>query len=470
MSRIAAPKLDFGVIRTEFGLVDEYPSDALAEARAATDAHASGREDRTDLALVTIDPPTSMDLDQAVHIARTATGFTVSYAIADVGAVVVPGGALDREVRRRGQTFYLPDGSVRLHPRELSEGSGSLLPEQTRPAALWTIELDANGEVVEFSVRRALVRSTARFDYAGVQAASENGSLHPSIEALPEVGRLRMALARKRGAISLKLPDQEVVAAGPGDGRWRLELHPHTEADDWNAEISLLTGMCAAKLMLDAKIGLLRTLPPPASSAVSEIRHTARSLGIAVDDSVPVGEMLAGLDPSLPSTLVLMTEATSLLRGAGYAAFDGTVPELTEHGGIGAPYAHVTAPLRRLSDRFATEVCLAFSAGTEVPGWARDSLVELSELMRASDSQASKVDRACLDLTEATVLSDRVGQSFEAVVLKEADGKRDAEIFVAEPPVLAKCDGAPPEGKKVTVRLTDANLQRRSVSFEYAPS
>ncbi|AQA23653.1 RNB domain protein [Rhodococcus sp. MTM3W5.2] len=356
-----------------------------------------------------------MDLDQAVHLERTPTGFVLHYAIADVAAVVVPGGDLDAEVRRRGQTFYLPDGSLPLHPRVMSEGAASLLPDLVRPAALWRIELDERAEPVSVEVSRALVRSVARFDYAGVQADSESGSLHPSIAALPEFGKLRLASAIDRGAIELKLPEQEVV--GDGDG-WRLELQPRTEADDWNAEVSLLTGMCAAKLMIDAGIGLLRTLPAPAPGAVAALRRAASALGMDWPTQVPVGEFLAGLEPNTPATLVMMTEATSLLRGAGYAAFDGEVPELVTHSGIGAPYAHVTAPLRRLSDRFSTEVCLAICAGTPVPQWVRDALPSLSDLMRGSDTLANKVDRACVDLTEATLLAGREGEVFDAVVLR----------------------------------------------------
>ncbi len=463
-SRLAARKLDFGVIRTEFGLTQDYPEDAVAEARKSTDAHAEGRVDRTELALVTIDPPGSLDLDQAVHVEQTDTGFVVSYAIADVGAVVVPDGALDKESRRRGQTFYFPDGSRPLHPRELSEGSASLLPNQIRPAALWRIELDDSGEVTKFEVRRSLVRSVARFDYEGVQGDADRGTLHPSIAALPEIGRLRTALAVKRGAIELRLPDQEVTADGDG---WRVELHPRTAADGWNAEVSLLTGMCAAQLMIQARIGLLRTLPPPDPEAVVSMRRTAAALRIEWPADKPVGEWLAELRPNTPETLVMMTEATSLLRGADYAAFDGTLPELLDHSGIGAPYAHVTAPLRRLSDRFATEVCLAISGGTEVPQWARAALAGLPELMRGSDSLANKVERACIDLTEARVLAGRVGETFQAVIVRDADGKRDAEIFVADPPVLAKLTGEAPEGKSVEVRLAVADVSTRKVSFTY---
>lgn len=464
MTRISARGIDFGAIRTDFSLTADFPPRVLAEAESAVDRFAADRADRTDLALVTIDPPTSMDLDQALHLERTPTGFVLHYAIADVAAVVIPGGDLDVEVRRRGQTFYLPDGSLPLHPRVMSEGAASLLPDLVVPAALWRIELDERAEPVSFEVTRALVRSVARFDYAGVQADSESGSLHPSIAALPEFGKLRLASALERGAIELKLPEQEVV--GDGDG-WRIELQPRTEADDWNAEVSLLTGMCAAKLMIDGGIGLLRTLPAPAPGAVEALRRAARALGMNWSKQVPVGEFLAGLEPNTPDTLVMMTEATALLRGAGYAAFDGEVPELVSHSGIGAPYAHVTAPLRRLSDRFSTEVCLAICAGTPVPQWVRDALPSLPDLMKGSDTLANKVDRACVDLTEATLLAGREGEVFDAVVLRGEDGKREAEVFAPQARVIGKCLGDPPEGEAVSVRLIRADITARTVKFGY---
>ncbi|MGW6694880.1 RNB domain-containing ribonuclease [Rhodococcus sp. NPDC054953] len=464
-TRISANGIDFEAVRAAFSLSGTFPPAALAEAETATDRFATGRVDRTDLPLVTIDPPTSMDLDQALHLERTGTGFVVHYAIADVAAVVEPGGDLDGETRRRGQTFYLPDGSLPLHPRVLSEDSASLLPGRVRPAALWRIELDERAEPVAFGVTRALVRSVARFDYAGVQADSDADTLHPSIAALPAFGVLRLASAAQRGAIELKLPEQAVVS--DGDGGWNLEVEPRTDVDDWNAEVSLLTGMCAARLMLDAGVGLLRTLPPAPDDAVLALRRSARALGLGWPASMSVGVMLAGLPPNSPETLVMMSDATTLLRGADYAAFDGAVPELTVHAGIGAPYAHVTAPLRRLSDRFATEVCLAVTAGTEVPQWVRQALPTLPALMRGSDQVAGKVDRACVDMAEASVLAGREGELFDAVVLRGAEGKRAAEVYIGVPVVIARCDGDPPEGARVSVRLAEADPVARTVRFAY---
>ncbi|AFU00182.1 RNB domain-containing ribonuclease [Nocardia brasiliensis] len=473
--RIVSAPVDFGAIRSEFGLASAYPAEATAEARDASDAFAGDRNDRTDIPFVTIDPPGAMDLDQALHLERTGTGFLLHYAIADVGAVIVPDGALAKESGARGQTFYLPDGTVPLHPPVLSEGTASLLPQQRRPAALWTIELDENAEPQRFSVQRALVCSRARLDYAGVQADADAGRLHPSIAALPEFGKRRIEAGLARGAIGLRLPAQSIVRDDRSPGHWRLIVEPRTAADDWNEQVSLLTGMCAARIMLDAGApALLRTMPPPAESAIASMRRTAAALGVAWPAAQPVGQLLAALDPNTPAALVLMSEATSLLRGASYTVVNGdtteAAPETLQHSAMHAPYAHVTAPLRRLVDRYATEICLARCAGTEVPQWVTDGLADTADTMRRSDATANKVERACIDLTEATLLAERAGTEFDAVVVREANGNRAAEIFIADPPVLGPCTGEPPEGEQVRVRLTAADPTTRKIAFTYAPT
>src|SRR5450759_5484162 len=114
-------------LRSELGVPDGFPPEVLAAAEAAAKTPAAAdRVDRTDIELVTIDPVGSMDLDQAVHIATNGTGYTVHYAIADVAAWVEPGGAVDAETHRRGQTFYAPDQRAALHPPVTSEAAASL--------------------------------------------------------------------------------------------------------------------------------------------------------------------------------------------------------------------------------------------------------------------------------------------------------------------------------------------------------
>ncbi|MGK2319052.1 RNB domain-containing ribonuclease [Gordonia rhizosphera NBRC 16068] len=463
---LSAPEIDFGAIRDELGVSEDYGAEAQYEADHAEDRYAADREDRTDLPLVTIDPPTSLDLDQAVHITADADGFLVHYAIADVGALVVPEGALDQESRRRGTTIYLPDRSVPLHPRSLSEGAGSLLPDRTRPCMLWTIRVSADGTATDATLRRARVRSVAKLDYAGVSADAAARRLHPSIAALPAFGELRRRVALDGGAVELDLPDQEVIR----DGRhWTLRLAPDTPADMWNSQLSLLAGMSAGRIMADAGVGLLRTLPPANPDAVTGLRAAAAALGVSWPADITVGQFLAGLPKGRPSTLALMSAGANLMRGADYLVLDPAQErpgaDKVRHAAIGGVYAHVTAPLRRLGDRFATEVCLAITTGQAVPGWVSRALPTLPRLLRSAGSLASSAERAGIDLAEAVLLAGRVGERFDAVVLHAATEHRPARVFLTEPAVIAPCDGDPGQGERLTVMLRDADPSTRKVAF-----
>ncbi|HLT43160.1 MAG TPA: RNB domain-containing ribonuclease, partial [Luteimonas sp.] len=121
--RPASPALEPGIaaIRREMDLPDAFPPEVEAAARAAAARPRLPALDRTDLPLVTVDPPGAMDLDQALHVERDGDGYLVHYAIADVGAFVRPGDPVDLEANRRGQTLYGAGDSIPLHPMVLSE-------------------------------------------------------------------------------------------------------------------------------------------------------------------------------------------------------------------------------------------------------------------------------------------------------------------------------------------------------------
>ena len=161
----------FEQVRTELRVPASFEPSVLAEADAAAAAPTLPALDLTDVAFCTLDPPGSRDLDQAYAIERTAGGYRVRYAIADVAAFVSPGGAVDAEAHRRIETLYAPDRRTPLYPPSLSEGAASLLPGQTAPALVWTLDLDHDGELRNTDVRRALVRSREQQDYPTVQKA-----------------------------------------------------------------------------------------------------------------------------------------------------------------------------------------------------------------------------------------------------------------------------------------------------------
>ena len=452
-----------GRLHERLEVPDGFPPEVLAEAEAAASGVDLPERDLTDIARVTIDPPGSTDLDQALFIERAGDGYRVLYAIADVGRFVVPGGAIDQEVHRRGLTLYAPNARTPLHPPVLSEGAASLLPGELRPALVWEHTLDARGEAVESTVAAAQVRSREQLTYAGVQEAIDAGTASECLQLLAEVGRLREVLEAERGGVSLQIPEQEVHVAGD---HWELEFRATLPVEGWNAQISLLTGMAAAKIMMDARIGILRTLPPARQYGVDRLRRIAKGLKITWPGKIGYPEFVRSLDPTDPRHLAMLYACTTLFRGAGYVSFDGELPEQPLHGAMNAPYAHATAPLRRLVDRYVGSLCEALCAGEPVPAWVRAELDELPRTMQRSTQRSNAYERGLLDLVEALVLQHQVGERFDGVVTEWDEGDDRGEIQLEEPAVAAPLSGRRADlGSEVSATLAEVDLLEGRVRF-----
>jgi exoribonuclease R len=462
----------FQAVRDEQGVPAAFPDAVLREAEQVAGGpqpppvpEGAARRDVTDLPFATIDPAGSTDLDQAVCIERRGSGYRVHYAIADVASFVAPGGALDVEAHARGVTFYSPDLRTSLHPPVLSEGVASLLPDVVRPAVLWRIDLDSAGHPVEVDVERALVRSVAKLDYGQVQRSLDGGTADDSLVCLREVGRLRQELEVERGGIDVRVPDQEIEDDGPG---YRLAMRAPHPVESWNAQISLLTGMSAARMMLDAGVGIVRTMPPPAADDYERLRRTAAGLEIDWPQDVSYAQLVRDLDPRPPSHAAFLNLVTVLLRSAEYTvvtrAVGDDVPDVLRHAAVASAYAHVTAPLRRLVDRYAAECCLSIAGGMAVPDWVLAALPALPDEMRTADQRARALDRACVDLVEAVLLESRVGEEYTAVVVDE---RREYDVVQLHwPAVRARVPGGGLGlGRRVQVRLTAADPARRRVDF-----
>lgn len=463
-------------LRETNGITEEFPAEVESEAAGASAT--SPISDLRAVAFVTLDPLGSRDLDQAFHLERTESGWLLRYAIADVPGFVVPGGAIDAEARRRGQTLYLPDGSVPLHPRELSEDRASLLPHADRTAYVWSIPTDhtaraafEGGVAAPARVERALVRSRAQLDYVSAQRDLDAGRASGSLALLREFGEARIERESERGGANLGSVDEEVVRDEHG---YRIERRVPPPVEEWNAQLSLLTGMTAGRIMLDGGIGVLRTMAAPDEAALEAFRARVAALGLPWSASQSYGDYLRELPRETPAAASVLRAAASLFRGAGYEAFgvqqDGKLllpPPNPEQAAIAAPYAHVTAPLRRLVDRWGLVICEALSAGTTVPDWVHDSLAEIPDRMRASASLAGRLGAEALDRIEAALLRDRAGDVLDAVVL---EGKSNgAVVQITDPPITARCadpEGVLTPGTHARVRVLGAQVASGSIDLE----
>ncbi|MGH3508848.1 MAG: RNB domain-containing ribonuclease [Nocardioidaceae bacterium] len=452
-------------IQQEIGITPAFPAPVEAAAERAAKSPRLPDLDRTDIPFVTIDPAGSMDLDQALHIARDGDGYIVHYAIADLAAFITPGDPVDEEANRRGETLYGADATIPLHPTVLSEGAASLLPDQVRPALLWTTKVDATGEGTDVNVVRARVKSTAKLDYESLQKQYDAGQADDMITLLKEVGELRGKREAARGGVSLPLPEQQIDVHGEV---WTLTFRSLLPVEEWNSQISLLTGFGAASLMVYARVGILRTLPPPDPRDVQRLHRTAKALRIDWPAEQLYPDFIRSLDPTKPNHAAMVTACTRLLRGSGYVGFNGEVPSQPEHAALASEYAHVTAPLRRLVDRYAGEICVALCTGDDVPQWVLDKLHAVPETMSESDRMAHRYEHAVLDLVEAGVLTKQVGNSFSGVVVQVDDQNAEhGEVVIQEPAIEASVssDKPLPLGTDVTVKLTQADITQRLVRF-----
>ena len=455
----------FARIRTELDVPENFPDEVLAEAEAAQPAPVE-RLDARHIPLIAIDPPGATDLDQAFAAERLGDGYRVFYAIADVAAFLTPGGAVDTEARKRGVTLYSPDLRTPLHPPRISEDRASLLTDGDKPALLWTIDLDGSGMPTNSSFQRAQVRTRENIDYKTAQRRiderSDGGD--GSLSLLGEIGPLRQKVETARGGVSLNLPAQEVVET---NGSYRLAYDASIPVEGWNAQISLLTGIVAGNAMYDAGVGVLRTLPPPRKQDLRRLRNQAKALGIDWPDGLAYADMVRNVHPNSPQESAFLLQAARSFRGAGYVGFsNGDLPDRPEHGAIASIYGHVTAPLRRLVDRFANEILLALYAEEEPPAWAVEALDELPSQMGKSRSKESALDRTMLDFVEALCLSGQVGQTFEAFVIDVDKRRGRATVQIPDPAVVAHID---PDGRKpaesLTLKLEEADAHERKIRF-----
>ncbi|CAN7480927.1 RNB domain-containing ribonuclease [Mesorhizobium caraganae] len=443
-------------IRTEFHVPDGFPPNVMALAQRAARRVPSQHADRTAMPFVTLDPATSTDLDQAFSIEASGSDLLLHYAIADVAWVVEDGDAVDLEAWARGETLYLPDGKAGLYPQVLAEGAASLLPSGPRPAVVFTIRIAADGAVRLDGAERAIVQSRAKLAYDSVRASDVPAGF-------AEIARRMAANEERRGASRVDPPEQEVEQLA--DGTFQLSFRPLLRSEQNNAALSLAANMAIADAMLAHRTGLFRVMAPPDASKVQRLRNAALALGLPWPASTSLSDYQRTLDPGNKQQAALMLEIRRAGSGASYQPYEeGVVPW---HEAMAATYAHATAPLRRLADRYVVRCALAIANGQPVPQAVTEAFARLPKVMGRADARASQINHAAIDLAEAVMLKGRQGEMFKAVVTDVADQRMRVQL--SNMPVVAnvKASGFG-QGDSLTLRLVSADPDQRLIVFEPA--
>ena len=446
------------LIREQYQVPEDFPPEVRAAAEVAAVRAPKDHVDRTDIPFVTLDPATSTDLDQAFAIERSGRDLLLRYAIADVDQFVEDGDVIDQEAWRRGTTVYLPDGKASLYPPPISENAASLLPDGLRPAVVFSVLVAEDGAVQLDGAERAVIRSRAKLGYETVT----DDQLPPEFAELS--GRIERG-ENARGAARVDPPEQEVEAIG--DGRYRLRFRPRLLSEERNAALSLASNLAIADALQRHRTGLFRVMDEPGKKATKRLRHTAKAFGIDWPSHVALTDFEKSLDARDPRQASFMLAIRRAGNGAAYVPFrDGEIPW---HSAMAATYAHATAPLRRLADRYVVRAALAIANGLPVPPVVEEAFANLPPVMARADTLAGQIERAVVDLAETAMLSGREGTTFSAVIT-DVD-ERGARIQLCEFPVVARIDTQDAEpGQELDVRLDAVDALRRELRFSPATS
>jgi len=417
-----APGAISAITIAAFDIPSEFPPAALAEAAAARPAGPAGRIDLRGLALVTIDGSDARDFDDAVWAEPDGDpanpgGWHIVVAIADVGAYVTPGSALDREAARRGNSVYFPDRVVPMLPEALSNDLCSLVPGADRPCLAAQLWIDAAGHKRRHRFERAIMRSAARLTYEAVQAAHEERPTGPVPIAPERLAALYGAFAaldrmrQARGALQLDLAEHRVMLDG---NRRPIAVIPRTRLESHRLieEFMILANIAAAEeLESRHQACLYRVHDQPDPEKLAALRDFLDELGIP-GLAVTKGQVVRPeLFNRVLARAAAMPEAAMInelvLRAQAQAVYS---PNNLGHFGLALPhYAHFTSPIRRYADLLVHRALLAGATPAREGG---EALAAIAEHISATERRAAAAERAALDRYRATLLGGAIGTVF----------------------------------------------------------
>lgn len=386
------------------------------------------RESLIDLPLVTIDGASARDFDDAVFAEPRRGGWRLVVAIADVAHYVKPDSALDRCAWERGTSVYLPDRVIPMLPEALSNGLCSLRPEEPRLAVVCDMKVTKKGNVTDFRFYEAVIRSWQRLTYERVQEFLEAGALDVEPEVQQSLGALkdvyfalRDARAR-RGALDF---DSHEAVLELDDGQVRA-IHPVTRHDAHRLieEAMISANVCAARFLEGAEQpAMYRVHETPDAEKTEQLRQALAFAGVRLGrgELTPkrVHDALAELGER-PDRWIFEMLALRSMTQAVYT------PENKGHYGLALErYMHFTSPIRRYADLVVHRAIKAVLHDAD-PGFGMDWLVATGEHISLAERRAEAVSWGVDGWLKCEYIEDRVGETFDGVVM----GVTDFGLFV----------------------------------------
>ncbi|MGD8317510.1 MAG: ribonuclease R [Myxococcales bacterium] len=419
-------------IKIREGIVEPFPYDVELEAAALPSrvdrSLMKGREDLRNLDLVTIDPETARDHDDAIWVQRQGSGFKLVVAIADVSHYVTEGSAMDREAASRGTSVYLPDRAIPMLPAELSTNLASLIPNRDRLCMAVEMHIDEKAHVTSHRIFEAVMRSRGKLSYDGVARAlglTKRGPHQPAAEKRTETLKILLDLSKrlrqrriKRGALDFDLPEAKVVLDDAGEPKEIVQSRKDPgirQAYRIVEDMMLVTNeTVASHLKRHAAPGIFRVHGKPDSERISTFCQVANSFGYQLEEeAATTPKQLARFLKQIDGTPEAPLLRYLLLRAMQQAVYD-TDPTAGHFALAAKDYLHFTSPIRRYPDLVVHRIIRSMIRGEHLDSaTVRPRLQRLAVQASEAERRAMMVERDVTDVYRAIYMRDHVGDELD---------------------------------------------------------
>ncbi len=417
------------VIKTvlkRYNIGSTFSEKVLSEAEkvSAVKIDAEGRLDLRGETIITIDGEDSKDLDDAVSVVMLDNGnYRLGVHIADVSHYVNFGSAIDKEAYSRGTSVYLVDRVVPMLPKSLSNGVCSLQPNEDRLTLSCIMDIDKEGNVVDYKLHKSIIKSCSRMTYKGVTAilegkSKDNENLHSMLFLMRDLALILRDKRMSSGSLDFDFPEAKIMLDENG-APISIEKYEITLSNHMIEEFMLVSNRTVAEHMYWlSKPMMYRVHETPDEDKLSNFAKVAHNMGYTlkgIGNPHPKA-MQAVLDEckGKPEERVL---STMLLRSLMKAKYSG---ENLGHFGLNAKfYCHFTSPIRRYPDltvhRLLKEWLKNGISEKREEFW-KGYIPEAAENCSITERNAEEAERDVEDIKKAEYMKKFIGCEFEGYI------------------------------------------------------
>lgn len=409
------------------GIQEKFPNEVIKETDKINDDFSEEIEKRRDLRhldIITIDGSDAKDLDDAVYVEKTDTGYKLFVSIADVSYYVKSGSELDREALKRGNSIYLVDRVIPMLPRKLSNNLCSLNPDEDKLTFTVEIEFDSNGKVVKNDFYKSVIKSKYRMTYSGVnkilegdeKLIKEYSGIYEMLKNMLSLSKSLRHIKKRRGSIDFELPEIKVILDENKLVK-DIELRSRGEAERIIEDFMVAANeVVAEKLFWEEIPAIYRVHEDPDKAKIAALNETLVKFGYHLKnlEEMHPGKFQTIIDRTtgLPEGYLIHKLILRAMQRARYAN-----KNLGHFGLASKYYLHFTSPIRRYSDlvvhRMLDKSITKFMKEKEKQSYS-ENLDTVASIISKTERVADKLEEDSVKIKLIEYMQDKIGNIYIA--------------------------------------------------------